>query len=267
MTWLLQISPWIVGTLTVIVFVGMSLLALVVFRRLVSQTRLESAHHVSGEVFFSLSGVLYAVLVAFVVVVVWEQFGDADQATESEASAVADLLRDSQAFPAADRPQVQQALISYMQDVVNDEFPRMRRGDTIEQQSEQLTHVWESYLKIQPVTRTEIAFYDEAIERLDDLSSSRAERIATSQSEIPGELWILLIGGGAVVMTFTFMFGTPDLVIHATAVALTAALMGFVMYLIFALEHPFVGTLSVKPDPYVHVLEVWQEETAQSAPK
>jgi hypothetical protein len=63
-----------------------------------------------------------------------------------------------------------------------------------------------------------------------------------------------------VVMAFTFMFGTPDAVVHATAVALTAALMGFVMYLIFALEHPFVGTLSVKPEAYSHVVEIWQQQ-------
>ena len=59
-----------------------------IFRRLVSQTRLESAHGVSGEV-FSRSPELYAVLVAFVVVVVWEQFGDAEKATQSKASAIA----------------------------------------------------------------------------------------------------------------------------------------------------------------------------------
>jgi hypothetical protein len=147
--------------------------------------------------------------------------------------------------------------------VIDDEFVRMRRGESIEQQSEHLTNIWESYLKIQPVTRTEIAFYDETIRRLNDLSSSRKERITTSQSEIPGELWVLLIGGGAIVMAFTFLFGTPDLVVHASAVALTAALMAFVMYLIFALEHPFVGTLSVEPDAYTHVLEIW----SQSAPK
>ncbi|MGB8503579.1 DUF4239 domain-containing protein [Mycobacterium sp.] len=260
MIWLLQVPPLIVGTLTVIVVVALSLLGLFSFRRLVSQTRLENAHSVSGEVFFSLAGVLYAVLVAFVVVVVWEQFGHAEQATESEASAIADLLRDSHAFPAADRPQVQQALIAYLEDVRNDEFPRMRKGEAIEQQSEQLTHVWESYLKIQPVSRTEIAFYDQAIHRLDDLSTSRKERIATGAAEIPGELWVLLIGGGAIVMAFTFMFGTPDAVVHATAVALTAALMGFVMYLIFALEHPFVGTLSVKPEAYSHVVDIWQQQ-------
>ncbi len=58
-------------------------------------------------------------------------------------------------------------------------------------------------------------------------------------------------------MAFTYLFGTPDLVVHACAVAMTAALMAFVMYLIFALEHPFVGNLSVRPDAYTHVLEIW----------
>ena len=61
MIWLLQISPLIVGTLTVIVVVALSLIGLFIFRRLVSQTRLESAHGVSGEVFFSLAGVLRSV--------------------------------------------------------------------------------------------------------------------------------------------------------------------------------------------------------------
>ncbi len=139
MIWLLQIPAPIVGSLTVIIVVGLSILGLVIFRRLVSNSRLESAHTVSGEVFFSLAGVLYAVLVAFVVVVVWEQFVDAEAAAQSEASAIADLLRDSQAFPASERPQLQQSLTAYAQDVVDDEFPRMRQGESIEQQSEHLT--------------------------------------------------------------------------------------------------------------------------------
>ena len=70
----------------------------------------------------------------------------------------------------------------------------------------------------------------------------------------------LLIGGGIVVMAFTFLFGSRVLLVHALAVALTAGLMGFVMYLIFALEHPFVGALSVKPAPYVNVLQIWKDE-------
>jgi hypothetical protein len=256
MLWLLQFPAPILGFLWVAVVVIISVGGLVVFRKAVSHTRLENANAVSGQV-FQLAGVLYAVLVAFLVVVVWEQFGAAEDATGAEASAITDLLRDSSALPAESRPAVQQSLIAYTRDLIDDEFPRMRRGESIEEQSDQLTEVWDTYLKVQPESRNEIAFFDQDIVRLNDLSANRKMRVSTAEASIPGELWVLLIGGGGVVMAFTFLFGTRDLLVHALAVGLTAALMGFVMYLIFALEHPFVGALSVQPDAYVNVLQIW----------
>ena len=258
MIWLLQIPAPILGLLWVAAVVGFSVGGLLVFRKAVSHTRLENANAVSSTV-FQLAGVLYAVLVAFVVVVVWEQFGDAEDASGLEASAIADLLRDSAALPAESRVAVQQSLIAYTRDVIDDEFPRMRRGETIEEQSDELADVWETYLTVQPESRNEIAFFDHAIVRLNDLSANRKMRVSTGEASVPGELWVLLLGGGGVVMAFTFLFGTRDLLVHALAVGLTAALLGFVMYLIFALEHPYVGALSVEPDAYVTVLQVWSE--------
>ena len=258
MIWLLQLPAPVLGFLWVAVVVGFSVGGLVVFRKAVSHTRLENANAVSGTV-FGLAGVLYAVLVAFVVVVVWEQFSDAEDASGLEASAISDLLRNSAALPAVSRTEVQQSLIAYTRDVIDDEFPRMRRGETIEEQSDELAAVWDTYLTLQPQTRNEIAFFDHAIVRLNDLSADRKMRVSTSDASVPGELWILLLGGGGVVMAFTFLFGTRDLVVHGLAVALTAALLGFVTYLIFALEHPFVGALSVEPDAYVNVLQLWSE--------
>jgi hypothetical protein len=260
--WLLQLPASLLGFCWVAIVVVISVGGLIVFRKAVSHTRLENANAVSGQV-FQLAGVLYAVLVAFVVVVVWEQFGDAEDATDSEASAIADLLRDSTAIPPAYRLEVRQSLVAYTEDVINDELPRMRRGEVIEEESEHMTALWDSFLKVQPESRNEIAFFDHDIVKLNDLSANRKLRVSTGQSAIPGELWVLLIGGGAVVMAFTFLFGTRDLLVHACAVALTAGLMGFVMYLIFALEHPFVGALSVKPDPYVNVLQIWREDQPQ----
>lgn len=256
MIWLLQQPEPIVGLLTVLITVGLAVLGLLLFRRLVSQTRLEKANFASEQV-FTIAGVMYAVLVAFVVVVVWEDFDQAQTATESEANAIADLYRDSEALPPAARVSVQQSLIAYTKDVVEQEFPRMRRGEAIEQQSPRLAQVWQSYIQAQPSTQTEIAFYQEAINRLNRLGDARKTRITTSLAEIPNDLWVLLLGGGVIVLIFTYMFSTPDLLIHAIGVALASALMGFVIYLIFALEHPFVGALSVQPEPYVHVLDAW----------
>ncbi len=66
---------------------------------------------------------LYAVLVAFVVVVVWEQLNQAEEGTEHEAAAISDLLRDSAGLPVAGRAEIQRSLIDYTNDVVDDESP------------------------------------------------------------------------------------------------------------------------------------------------
>ncbi|MBO0681279.1 DUF4239 domain-containing protein [Mycolicibacterium sp. S2-37] len=258
MIWLLQQPPIIVAPVVVIVTVALSVFGLIAFRRLTRSERFESANDVTAQT-FALAGILYAVLVAFVVVVVWEQFEDATAATESEANAISDLLRDSETLPPQSREAVRRSLIAYAEDVVNDEFVRLHHGEAIEQQSDELTAIWQSYLDVQPVTQIQIAFLNEDISKLNDLGSSRKVRISSSHSGIPTELWVLLVGGGAVMLLFTYLFGTAHLAVHACSVALAGALLSFVLYLIFALEHPFVGDLSVQTYPYEHVLEAWRD--------
>jgi hypothetical protein len=252
--WLLQLPAWLVGFLVVVITVAASVLGLFVTRRLISQERLEKVSTASEPV-FTLAGVLYAVLVAFVVVVVWEQFDQAQRATETEATAIADLLRDSEGLPPAAQPAVQQSLTSYARSVIDEEYPRLQRGEAVDQQSPELTEVWDSYLRAEPVTQSQIAFYRESLSRLDDLGSARKTRLSGSEDEIPNELWVLLLGGGAVMLVFTYMYATADVVLHGALIGLAAALMAFVLYLIFALEHPFVGTLSVPDKAYHQVLE------------
>jgi hypothetical protein len=167
--WLLEQPAPLVGALTVLIIVGLSVLGLILFRRTVSQTRLERANIVSVQV-LTLAGVLCAVLVAFVVVVVWEQFDQARAAAESEANAISDLLRDSEALPPAARLQVQQSLTAYTKDIVDMKFPRMRRGEPIELRSADLAQIWQRYIQTQPVTQSEVALYKEAISRLDERS-------------------------------------------------------------------------------------------------
>lgn len=262
MIWLLQMPAPLVGLVVVIITVSFAVLGLVVTRRVFPQRRLAATDGVAGHV-FNLAGVLYAVLVAFVVVVVWEQLNQAEKGTEAEAIAISDLLRDSAGLPVANRPALQQSLIGYTNDVVDDEFPRMRHGETIEQQSDHLTEVWQNYLQVQPVSEREITFFQESITRLDELGSARKTRISGSQSEIPGELWVLLLGGGMVMLLFTYMFPSPDVVVHGVLIALAGSLLAFVLYLTFAMEHPFVGSIAVSPEAYQHVLDTWSQLAAK----
>jgi hypothetical protein len=254
--WVLQLPAALVGSVTVALVIVLAVLGLLLARRVFSHERLKPSETATTQV-LTLSGLLYAVLVAFVVVIVWQQFNDAEKRVEEEAVALSDLLHDADGLPAAGRPAVQQSLIDYAKDVVESEFPRMRRGESIEQESSHLTKVWRDVIRIEPVSQSETAHYSEVISKVNDLASARTARIAAADYHIPGELWVMLLGGGVIVLVFTYLFPTPDAVLHSVLIGLMGALLAFVLYLIFAMEHPFVGTIAVSDHPYVNVLAAW----------
>jgi hypothetical protein len=253
--WLLQVPELLVGFLIITVTAGLAVLGLVVSRRFLPPEWLKPA--TGKDQVFALAGRLYTVLLAFTVVLVWQQFEQAQKTTWSEAVAIGILIRDSEGLPAAARPAVQQSLIAYTNDVVNNEFPRMRHGELIEQQSDSLTRVWQSYLHVQPETVTENTFYKESITQLSDLVSARKTRIASSEAEIPGEMWVLLLGGGMIVLALCYLFATPDLKVYGIWVGLAAALLSFVLYLVLQMQHAFIGDVSVGPEAYTRVLDTW----------
>jgi len=234
---------------------AMDMLGLVVSRRFLPPEWLKQA---SGkDQLFALAGRLYTVMLAFTVVFVWQQFGQAEKTTWSEAGAIGVLIRDSEALPAAARPAVQQSLIAYTNDVANNEFPRMGRGELIAQQSDSLTRLWQSYLHVQPETASENAFYKESITTLGDLVSARKSRIASSEAAIPGAMWVLLLGGGMILLAMSCLLTAPDLKVYCIWVGLAGALLSLVRYLILLLEHAFVGDVSVGPEAYTRVLDTW----------
>ncbi|MBV9749499.1 MAG: DUF4239 domain-containing protein [Acetobacteraceae bacterium] len=79
----------LVGLMTLVAMAGP-----VFVRRRVSLDRLRINNEVAGFK-FAIVGVLYAVLLAFAVIVVWERFDDAESAVAQEAGAAARLCQDS----------------------------------------------------------------------------------------------------------------------------------------------------------------------------
>jgi hypothetical protein len=260
MNWVLQLPAAVVATATVVIVVALAVSGLLLFRRLVPQSRLQKSMSVTGQA-FTLVGVLYPLVAAFALNTAWDNYQSAQDATAHEAGAVAELLNASEALPAAVRPGVQRQTLAYAQDVVDDELPRMSHGMSIERRSARLRDLRLTLYGAQPVSRTEISAYEQAIASTDEISRSRSTRIAGntngSTSALTGDLWVLLIGGAFISLAFTYTFATDDVVIHAVCVALTAALMGFVLYLILALDRPFVGTMAVSPETYQRVIDTW----------
>ena len=101
---------------------------LLAVRRVLPAMRLREHNEVAGFI-YAVLGVIYAVLLPFVLVVVWEEFRDAEHAAMQEAETLAALRRDAQQFPAPAPVQVAAEADAYARAVVDDEWPRLAEGE------------------------------------------------------------------------------------------------------------------------------------------
>ena len=95
-----------------------------IVRRLINVEVLERHNEVAGFI-YAVIGVVYAVLLGFAAVTVWEGYDRAQAAVEREADDLADLFRDAQTFPRDTRTEIENQIRNYVGLVVEKEWPAM----------------------------------------------------------------------------------------------------------------------------------------------
>src|ERR687893_2720224 len=104
----------------VLVVVGACLAAvagLELVQRLVPAQKRQQHNDVAGFL-YAVIGVVYAVLLALLVIAVWEQYERARETVESEANGVAEVAWIAHRLPETERYQLQEDARSYAQEVV-----------------------------------------------------------------------------------------------------------------------------------------------------
>jgi len=89
-SFLTSLPLWLSGLLIVGLTTLLAMLGPIIVRRYVPLERLTTNNEVAGFKFAAVA-VLYAVLLAFAVIVVWERFGDAETNVAKEAGAAATI--------------------------------------------------------------------------------------------------------------------------------------------------------------------------------
>src|SRR5215208_4322340 len=116
--------------LGVLVVIGACLVAvagLELVQRLVPSEKRQEHNEVVGFL-YAVIGVVYAVLLALLVIAVWQQFQKARETVETEASAVAEVAWLAHRLPEPEHHQLQEDARSYAQEVVDEEWPLMEQG-------------------------------------------------------------------------------------------------------------------------------------------
>ncbi len=245
------------GIVIVVSSVLVSVTGVCIVRRQVHYSKLREDHEAAGFV-YSMIGMVYAVLLGFITVVVWQQYRDAQNHVQHEAVRISNLLRDAQVFPESVRDELEAKIVTYVKAVISDEWHAMSQHRISPVASNAYEDIWNTVYRIQTQTKREQTFYRESITRLNDLGAIRRSRLLSGQSRIPSLLWILLISGAVICVAFTYMFSAKNTWLHMATTGALAGIIAFILFLILTLSCPFSGSLRIGPEPLTGVLQMWR---------
>jgi hypothetical protein len=247
---------WLVGLVVVGLWTGAALVGLVIFNRLSSSEKREKDTETVGLT-FAIVAVVYAVLIAFIVVDVYETFSRADEVATSEANYISNLMFDSAGLPAPVGKSVRDDLDKYIDIVVKTEWPNQQNGKLDEAGFED---GWDTLARLS----TTLAVFSsndiganvnksEMLRAVNALIRARRTRILAAGEHLPDIVWQILLIAGAAAVFYTYLFGAHDFRIHLAITGLVAATIALAFVLIIALDYPFRGEVSVGDDAFVSV--------------
>jgi len=242
-----------------------SLGGLMLVQRLVPVDSRRPHNDVAGFIYAAL-GVIYAVLLALVVIAVWGEYDAASETVEQEANAVAEIFWLAHRFPEPEGSHLQELARSYAQEVVDKEYPLMEQGQTPLMTSQEGTSAGWTLIDdiranlqdFQPRTKAEEQLYAEGLDQVQRLADARRMRLVAAEEGVPGVLWAVLIFGGIAVVGFTYLFGLENTWAHRLMVVALAAVIGLVLFTIGAMEHPFSGGARIGTGAFDLILERFQ---------
>ena len=254
---------------------GLALLGLRVFRRAIPHQTLKPYNDVIGFV-HGIIGVVYAVMLAFTIVVSWEQFETSQRNVQQEASIVADLLNDNKLLmtsfrdgrgPAVSEPSpvgdtlntMQAALADYVKAVTEDEWDSMAEGRDSAWAQLSYRQIWSAYgtyAQSATVTPLQATFFGEILGKLNELGERRRARLDDAGKSLPQRFWTVLLAGGILIVAFSLFYGVEHRRVHAVLVASVAVLIGISLSLIVSLEHPFRGETGVSKEPFANLQKI-----------
>ena len=213
----------------------------------------EEHNDVAGFI-YAVLGVAYAVLLAFVVIAVWQNYETAKTNVDTEANELAGVYFLASQLPEPQRTHVQDLARRYARVVVEEEWSMMEQGQTSPRADSLLRQLRSKLLEFDPHTKGEQVLYERGLTQLHDASDARRSRLLEVREGIPNLLWVVLVVGGVITVSFTYLFGLKSNRTHALMVAALTLVICGILFTIGEFDYPFSGVVEIRPDAFREML-------------
>jgi hypothetical protein len=235
---------------------------MITVRKYVPEARRHASDEAAGRVFTVVAG-LEAVLLAFVLISLFDAISTARSGSYQEADSLVAVYWDANLLPPQSAAQIQKLAVSYGRTVVGQEWPAMHDGAAINDSiNDSINDTGKADLDklhdaISAFVPTTFAEEDRQTQITNDLSAlyqARQQRIAASMTRVNPLIWAALIVGAFLSVGLTCLFGGEKLLTHVLVASVLAGTVTVLLFATFQLQDPFSGAVQLGPAAFTSAL-------------
>lgn len=208
---------------------------------------------------YQVMGTIYAILLTFTLWGVWQNFTGAENSVQNEAYALLDLVHILETAAHEKSADVRAAALAYSTFVVEHEWVKLKNFTNAminlpENNQHVVTQVIQAVQRMASENARETVLFDKALDLLTRWLDARRTRLLIARGDSAKALWPLLFVGAFVLFAFHGLFVAKTVAIWITLLFGTSLVIGVTFYLIFSLDCPFAGSLSIDSEPFTLTL-------------
>ncbi|MHB1220464.1 MAG: bestrophin-like domain [Gammaproteobacteria bacterium] len=259
MEFLYQMSNVNLFLLIAITFIGISVISVTLIQRFIpAEIRYRENSGIASM--SSLITLIYGVLAGLTALYLLNNISYTTIAVQTEANAIADIYRDSTWIKEPNRAIVRTYLKSYLNEVIDVEWPEMRGGAKVGWGGDHILISLSTELLHYPhPSQLEVLLLKDMGTAIKELYDARQQRIQMSYTKLSPEVWLVIIIGTILTLLINYLFGM-NFYMHLIAISAVALMASSMVFLIVALERPFQGDFVIEPEALVSVLNFIDKE-------
>ncbi|SDI34685.1 Protein of unknown function [Actinokineospora alba] len=242
---------YLAGVLWVVGAAAVSALVAYLIRHIGETDGIVENNEAAGQV-FTIVGGLHAVLLAFVLISLFDGVGAAEEGASREAESLVAASWAADSLPEPARTQVHDLSRSYAVAVAEQEWPKMRAGEDIAGPGwATLDQLRRSVADATVSDEWQHGRKAEAANQLWEVYQARQARLDTAAGEgVSGVIWFALIVGSLLSVALPMLFGGPRPVTHIIIVSILAGTLALLLFATQQLQNPYMGGAQVGPDAF-----------------
>ncbi len=232
------------------------------FRKYVPVKILRSHNEVTGFLFLAIAS-FYALLLSFVVLVVWDQLNETRSNVSKEGSSAMGLYRDIKYYPdSIESKQLMIVYLDFVYNVVDEEFPNMEHMQLSRKTPEAFNKVFYKMEHLNPKNQFQVQLVGQMFNHLNELASFRGLRMTSMETEISPPMWLPMVLGALITIFCAMLLDIEHRRIHILINGLLGIFIGMFFFIIILLDHPYAGNGGIKPKSYkqIFTMEQWTKE-------